>query len=94
MTLVDEPGQDVKKFGNKMAKMDRRISGIGSDPIYLSTLVATAFINCKVLALQLKDTGLHDLVDSNTKNLSVDNITRTLKTKFWYLKAQGLWIPD
>ena len=91
---MDEPGQDVEHFGNNMVEMACWISGTGSTPIDLSTLDANAFIDCKVLAFQTKATGLHDLVDSNAKALSVDEIIWNLENKFRYLKAQGLWIPS
>ena len=71
-----------------MAKFSRQISRTGSNPIDLSTFVTTAFIYCEVLALQLKDTGLHDLVNSNPKALSEDEIIWTLKTKLWSIKAK------
>ena len=70
--------------------MSRRISGTGSTPINLSTLVATAFIYCKVLAFQMKATWLDDLVDSNPKALYVDDTIHNLKSKFWSLKAQEM----
>ena len=71
-----------------------RIIGTGSASIDLSILFATDFIDCEVLGLQMNYTGLHDLVDRNPKALSADDIIRTLKTKFWPIKAQGLWIPS
>ena len=77
-----------------MAEMACRISSIVSATIDLSTLVATAFIDCEVLSFQMKDTVLDDLFDINTKALSAYEIIRTLKTKFQYLKAQGLWSPS
>ena len=73
-----------------MEEMACRISGTGSAPIELSTLVATEFIDFKSLDFHLKATGLHDLVDINLKALSADGIICTLKTKFRYHKAQGL----
>ena len=42
----------------------------------------------------MKAAGLHNLVVSNPKALSADEIIRTLKTKLWSLKAQGLWSPS
>ena len=45
MRLMDEPGQDVETFGNKMDEMYRRFSGTVSPPIYLYTLIVTDFIN-------------------------------------------------
>ena len=86
MRLMDEPRQDVKLFGNKMDEMDRRICGTGYTPIDLYTLVATDFIDCKVLAFQQKATQLHNLVESNHKTLHVDKIIWTLKTKLRSLK--------
>ena len=83
---MDEPGQDVKTFSNKMEEMARRISGTGSTTINLSTLVNTALIDCEVLHFQLKSTELNDMVDSNPKALSADEIIRTLNNKFWSLK--------
>ena len=71
---MDKPGHDVEKFGSKMAKMSCRISGTVSAHINLYTLVFTAFIDCKVLTFQLKDIGLHELVDSNPKVMSADDI--------------------
>ena len=71
--------------------MARRISVTGSATIYLSTLVATAFMDCKVLAFQMKATGLYDLVESNPKALSTYEIICNLKNKFRSLKAQVLW---
>ena len=46
---MGEPGQDVENFSNKMAEMDRWISGTVYAPIDLYTLVATDFINLEVL---------------------------------------------
>ena len=89
--LTYEPGQDVENFGNNMAKIACRTCRIGSAPIDLSTLFTTTYINCEVLALELKDKGLHDLVDRNPKPLSEDDIIRNLKVKTCPLKAQGLW---
>ena len=76
---MDKPGQEVKNFGKNMAEMACPISGTGSDPIDISTLVVTSFINCEVLAFQVKDTGLYDFVYSKPKALSIDNIIWTLK---------------
>ena len=67
--------------------MARRISSIVSATIDLSTLVATASIDCEVLSFQMKDTVLDDLFDINTKALSADEIIRTLKTKFHLREA-------
>ena len=94
MKLTDEPVQEAENFGNTMAEMARRISGIGCAPIDLYKLVDTDFIDCKVLALQLKYAFPHDLFDSNFKALSIDDIIRTLNTKLWSLKDQGLWITS
>ena len=77
-----------------MAKMSRRISGTGSAPIEISTLVSTAFIDCEVLAFHIKNTWLYYLVGSNPKSLSTYEIIKTLKTKLWYIKAKGLCIPS
>ena len=90
MMLTDIPGQDVENLGNKISKMTRWISKIGSAPIDLSILVVTAFVDCGVLAFRLKATGLYNLVKVNPKSLSTDEIIWTLKTKFWNLNAQGL----
>ena len=51
-------------------------------------------MECKVLDFHMKDTWLHDVVYSNPKSLSVDEIIRKLKTKFRSLKSQGLWSPS
>ena len=71
--------------------MPCRINGRGSAPIDLYTLVATAFIDSKVLAFHHKYTFLHDMVDSNPKALSAYEIIRTLKTKFRFLEALLMW---
>ena len=73
--------------------MDHQISGTGSAPNFLSTLVATSFIDCEFLVFELKATFLHDLVDRNPKALYADEIIRTLKTQFHYLKYQVLYNP-
>ena len=57
MRLMDKPGKDVETFSNKMAEMACQISGTGSARIDLSTLVATALIDCTVLAFLMKATG-------------------------------------
>ena len=69
MRLMDEPRQEVESFGNMMAKISLCIIGSVSATIDLSTLLATAFIDCEVLFLQMKYIGLHDLVESNPKAL-------------------------
>ena len=71
-----------------------RISGTVSAPIDLSTLVATSFIDYKVLEFKLNDTCLHGLVGSNAKALSADEIIRTLKNKFRSLNAEILRSPS
>ena len=76
-----------------MSEMARRVSGKGSASIDLSTLDDTDFIDCNFLAFQIKATCLYDLVDINPNAMSEDYIIRTLKTKFWYLKAQVLCSP-
>ena len=91
---MDNPGQDVENCGNKMSEMARRISRTGSAPIDLSTLADTKFIDCNVLAFQIKATCLNDLVDINPNAMSEDEIIRNLKTKFWSLKAQVLCSPS
>ena len=73
--------------------MARMIRGTEYAPIDLSTLVADAFIYCKVLELKLKSTDLHDLVVSKPQYLSADEIIRTLKNKLRSLKDRGLWSP-
>ena len=73
-----------------MTEMSRRIIGTGTALIDLSTMVTTVFINCEVMDFQQNAKGLQDLVESNPKALSSDNIIRNLKTKSWSLKAQGL----
>ena len=77
-----------------MDEMAYHISGTGSAPIDMSTLIATDFIGCKILDFHLKATCLHDLVGSNPKALSIYEIIQTLKTKLRSLKAQGPWIPS
>ena len=42
----------------------------------------------------MKACSLHYLVDRNYKVLPEDEIIQTLKTKFCYIKAQGLWSPS
>ena len=91
MRLTDKRGQDIENFSNKMAETACQISGTGSSPIDLPTLVATASVHCEVVSFQLKDTGLHDLVDINPNSLSSNESIHTLKAKFWSLKAQVLW---
>ena len=91
--LTDKPGKDVENFGNKVDKMEHRISGKVSALIELSTLFATEFISWGVLEFQINATCLHNLVDSNPKDLYEGDIIRTLKTKLRSLKAQGLCRP-
>ena len=86
MSPVDELRQDVETFGRNMAEMVYQFRVTGYAPIDLSTLVANEFINCKVLAFQLKATGLHDIFVRNPKSLSAKNITQTLEMKLHYLK--------
>ena len=71
--------------------MAHRISGTISSPIDLSTLIDASFIDCKLMNFQMKTTGLNDLVDRKPKDLSADEIIRTLKNKFRFLKYQELW---
>ena len=55
--------------------------------------VTTAFRDYEVLAFQMNNTGLHDLVYIKPKSLSEDDIIRTLKTKLRCRKAQIMWSP-
>ena len=70
-----------------------QIIGTGFVPIELYRLVTTNFIEFEVLDFQLKATGLHELVNSNPKYLSAEEIIWILKTKLQSLKAQRLWSP-
>ena len=82
----------MKTSVTRWTKCPLRISGTVSDPIDLSTLVSTDFIDCKVMAFQMKAAGLHELVDINYKAISEYKIIWTLKTKFQSLVDHGLWI--
>ena len=93
MRLTKEPREGVENFGNKMSKMACQIRGTGSNPIDLLTLIYNSFIDYQVLDFHLKATWLYNLVDSRPKSLDADRIIRTLKTKLWSLKYQGLWSP-
>ena len=73
-----------------MATMDCQINITASAPNNLSTFAATDFIYYKIWALQLKATGLYDLVDINSK----EEITWTLKAKFRFLKEKGWRFAD
>ena len=77
-----------------MSEMAPQIIEIWYAPIDLSTLVDPEFIYWEVLVFQLKAIGLRKLVGSNPKSLSADEIIRTLNTKLWSLKSQGLRSPD
>ena len=84
----------MKPLATRWQKYPSQISGTVYDPIDLSTLVATVFIDCKVLDFQMKAKVFHDLVGINPKYMSIDEIIWTLKTKFRSLNSQGLWITS
>lgn len=63
--LLNEPGQNVEVFGSKVIELARRIEGSGGAPKDLTSIVATCFTDCDVLAFQLKALAFSDLVDTN-----------------------------
>jgi hypothetical protein len=65
LSLLKEPGQDVKIFGGRIVELCRRISGTGSAPADLVVLAAATFLECDVLLFKLKAIQVHDAVDKN-----------------------------
>jgi hypothetical protein len=94
MSLIKEPGQDVETFGSKIVEMARRITGSGSAPSDLTSIVAGCFVECDVLAFKLKALQFADLVDTDPKQMSWEEIVRQLKAKYLSLLGSGVWEPQ
>jgi hypothetical protein len=92
MSLIKEPGQEVEVFGSKIVEMVvHRITGSGSAPSVLTSIVAECFVECDVLAFKLKALSFHDIVDDDPKKMPWDEIIRKLKAKYQSLLGSGLW---
>jgi hypothetical protein len=91
LSLLKEPGQDVKIFGGRVVKLCCRISGTGCTPTNIIVLAAATFLECDVLSFKLKAIKVHDDVDEDAGAMSWDGVVRTLKTKYQSLKGQGLY---
>jgi hypothetical protein len=93
MNLIKEPGQNVETFGTKVTEMTRRITGSGSSPLDLTSIVASTFLECDVLAFKMKALSIHDLVDNNPTAMGWEEIVRVLKAKYVSLEGRDLWTP-
>jgi hypothetical protein len=94
MHLLQEPGQDVEIFGSRVIEMTRRIQGSGLAPTDLTSIVASCFIDCDVLAFKLKALSFFDLVDDDATAMTWEDIVRQLKQKYRSLLGQELWDPQ
>jgi hypothetical protein len=94
LSLLKDPGQDVKIFGGRIIELCRQIFGAGSAPANLVVLAAAIFLECDVLSFKLKAIQVHDTVDENFRAMTWDLVVQTLKTKYQSLKGQGLWTPQ
>lgn len=65
LSPLKEPGEDIKIFGGRVVKLCCRILGTGSTPTNLVVLAAATFLDCNVLAFNLKAIKIHDKVDEN-----------------------------
>jgi hypothetical protein len=93
MSLIKEPGQNVETFGTKIIEMTRRITGSGSSPVDLTSIVASTFLECDVLSFKIKALSIHDLVDEKPTAMEWEEIVRVLKAKYTSLEGQDLWTP-
>ena len=92
--LIKDPGQDVDIFGGRVVELCCRISGTGSAPSDQVILTAAKFLECGVLAFNLKAIKVHYKVDNNSQAMTCYSVIHTLKTKYQILKWQGLWTPQ
>jgi hypothetical protein len=82
MSAIKEPDQDVEAFGFKIVEMARRITGSGSAPSDLTSIVAGGFVEYDVLAFKLKALSFFDIVDDDPKQISWEEIARKLKAMY------------
>ena len=93
LKLIEEPGQDVNAFGDKVTDLCRRIVGTGSPPADLTSIVAARFLGADVLSFNMKAITMHDLADENRDAITWEAIILKLKNKYILLESQGLWTP-
>jgi hypothetical protein len=82
LSLLKEPGQDVKIFGGQVIELCCRISITGSAPSDLVVLAAATFLECDVLPFKLKAISIHDAVNKDAQAMNWDTVVRTPKTKY------------
>ena len=93
MKLVNEPGQNVESFANKIIEQAKRIDGSGLAPRDLASLVVGCFLGGSALECEMAESTLHDKADSMFSGSEWKSIVRIIKTKYCSLIAQDLWGP-
>ena len=62
ISLIKEPGQDVKAFGSQVIEKTFRIVGYGSALRDITSIGFQFFVECNVLAFKLKSLQSYDIV--------------------------------
>jgi hypothetical protein len=94
LSLLKDPGQDVKIFGGRVVELCRHITGTGLAPMGFMVLATSTFLECDMLSFKLKAIAVHDVIDKNAQAMNWDAVVHTLKNKYQSLKGQGLWTPQ
>ena len=76
ISLIKEPGQDIKTFGSQVIEKTRRVVRSGSATSDITYIVFQCFIGCDVLALKLKALQFYDIVDDDPTGMEWDAIAR------------------
>jgi hypothetical protein len=93
LELINEPGQNVEDFGNKVIELTRHIAGSGFAPDDLTSIVAGCFTSCDELGFQLTSWKHQELVDKNPSAMKWEDIVSGSKERCHSLCSAELWSP-
>jgi Zinc knuckle len=93
LNLVQEPGQNVVSFVQKVSDKCRTIAGTGAAPPDLATMVAALFLNADVRAFDNLAITIHDQVERGPPSHDWEWVCQELTRKYLSLKGQSLWAP-
>ena len=92
LKIIEEPGQDINKFSEKVAELAAQIEGASEiPPSDLSLTVCNTFSTCTEELFKFRMMELHNRVERDPSSMHWHDLITELKMKYDGLVVQKLW---
>jgi hypothetical protein len=92
LKIIEEPGQDINKFSEKVAELAAQIEGASEiPPSDLSLTVCNTFLTCTEELFKFRMMELHNNVERDPSSMHWHDLITELKMKYDGLVVQKLW---